>query len=75
MKKRLLILLITLFYLSCNNEKNKSEFIGSWSSTSDSFGEIDIIFYKDSMVIDENFIYGTYSNKWNIIDSKIHQNY
>lgn len=54
-------------------ENGKSDFIGNWSSTSGTNVEIDISFFKDSMVIDNSLMYGTYSNKWKVKGSKIEQ--
>jgi hypothetical protein len=75
MRKTLLLFILTTLFLSCNKEIEKSDFIGNWSSISDENFEldIDIEFFKDSMVIYNPLIYGTYSNKWKVIDDKIEQ--
>ena len=75
MKETLLLFIFTTLFISCNKENQKSDFIGNWSSISDENFElhIDIEFFKDSMVIDTPFIYGTYSNEWKVIDDKIEQ--
>ncbi|PKH52444.1 hypothetical protein CXF68_17865 [Tenacibaculum sp. Bg11-29] len=71
MKKRILAIIILPFFFSCKKENIKSDFIGNWSSTSDMNIEIDIKFFKDSMVVDNSIMYDTYSDNWKIRDSKI----
>ena len=73
MKKSILLITFLVVCLSCKKENRKSDFIGNWSSTSDTNVEIDIVFFKDSMVIDNSLMYGTYSDKWKIKGSKIEQ--
>ncbi|MBL4642054.1 MAG: hypothetical protein JKY44_00545 [Flavobacteriaceae bacterium] len=73
MRKTLLLFIFTSLFISCNKENEKFYFIGNWSTTSDTNFNIDIQFFKDSMVIDDSLIYGTYSNKWKVKGSKIEQ--
>jgi hypothetical protein len=75
MKKILLLFIFTSLLSSCNEENRKSDFIGNWTSISDeNFDfDIDIEFFKDSMVIDNSLFYGTYSNKWKVKGDKIEQ--
>ena len=75
MKKKLLLIIITSFFLSCKQELSKENFIGNWSLVSNSnlAHKFDIEFYKDSMVIDNSLMYGTYSDRWKIKGSKIEQ--
>ena len=74
MKKLLFSFIFFNLTYSCVNFDNKSDFIGNWSTTSDLNTDINITFYNDSMVVDESYGYDTYSNKWEIKDSKIEQN-
>ena len=75
MREILLLFIFTSLFISCKKENEKSDFIGNWSSISDeNFDvDIDIEFFKDSMVIDNSLTYGTNSNKWKIIEDKIEQ--
>ena len=73
MKKGILFIIILTTIVSCQEENKKSDFIGNWSSTSDTNVEIDVSFFKDSMVIDNSLMNGTYSDKWKIKGSKIEQ--
>ncbi|MFY7669504.1 hypothetical protein ACOSP6_00315 [Tenacibaculum sp. MEBiC06402] len=74
MKKTILLITFLTISVSCKNKNDKSDFIGNWSTTSDTKTQkIDISFFKDSMVINDSFYLGTYSNKWKIKDSKIEQ--
>jgi len=73
MIKRILTIVFLFIFFSCKIENGKSDFIGKWSSTSDINIEIDVMFFKDSMVIDNSIMYGTYSDKWEIRGSKIEQ--
>jgi len=73
MKKTIFLITFLAICLSCKKENIKSDFFGNWSSTSDTNAEIDIMFFKDSMVIDNSIMYGTYSLKWKIRGSKIEQ--
>jgi len=73
MKKTILFITFLAVCVSCKKENEKSNFIGNWSSTSDTNIEIDVVFFKDSMVIDNSLMYSTYSDKWKIKGSKIEQ--
>ncbi|WP_299107288.1 hypothetical protein [uncultured Tenacibaculum sp.] len=73
MKKTTLLITFLLVCLSCKKGIKKSDFIGNWSTTSDTNAQIDISFFKDSMVIDNSLMNGSYSNKWKIKGSKIKQ--
>jgi len=64
------ICLITISF-SCQKEVSKSNFIGNWSTIQYIGNQIDIQFFKDSMVIDNSIMYGIYSEKWEINDSRI----
>lgn len=73
MKKTTLLITFLIVCLSCKKGIKKSDFIGNWSTTSDTNAQIDISFFKDSMVIDNSLMNGSYSNKWKIKGSKIKQ--
>tara|TARA_R110002051_G_scaffold323597_1_gene417756 strand:+ start:4638 stop:5384 length:747 start_codon:yes stop_codon:yes gene_type:complete len=75
MRKILILFIFTSLFIFCKKENEKSDFIGNWSSISDeNFDlDIDIEFFKDSMIIDNSLNYGTHSNKWEVIDDKIEQ--
>jgi hypothetical protein len=75
MKKILILFIFTSLFIFCKKEIEKSDFIGNWSSISDeNFDlDIDIEFFKDSMIIDNSLNYGTHSNKWEVIEDKIEQ--
>lgn len=69
--KRLIHLIILLSFLNCKKENYKSDFIGNWSSISNSVDDLDIQFFNDSIV------YHYYSNKhstsWTVLGNKIEQ--
>lgn len=74
MKKTLLLISITFFGLfSCEKTITKSDFIGNWSTTSDTNVHIDIEFYLDSMVVNESLTSHSYTDDWVIEGSKIKQ--
>jgi hypothetical protein len=73
MKKILFLFIFTSLFISCNEENRKSDFIGNWASISDENFDLDMNFefYKDSMVIVNPIIYGTFSYKWKVKGDKI----
>lgn len=74
MKKIVLLISITFFGLfSCEKTITKSDFIGNWSTTSDTEVYIDIEFYRDSMVVNESLTSHRYTDDWVIKGSKIKQ--
>lgn len=73
MKKLFLVLILHSIIFSCNKENIKSDFIGNWTSTSDTNVDIDIQFYKDSIIVDSWSYNGTYSTKWKVKNLKIVQ--
>jgi len=73
MKKIILIITILSFFLSCVKEDNKSDFIGNWSSTSDTNIDINITFSNDLLLIENPVVLydSIYSSKWKVIGKKI----
>jgi hypothetical protein len=73
MREILLILIISLILISCKKENGKSDFIGNWSSTSDTNFDINITFSNDSILIENPVVHydKNYSTKWKVFDKKI----
>ncbi|WP_435263469.1 hypothetical protein [Tenacibaculum sp. nBUS_03] len=74
MKRTTILITILSIFLSCKKEHTKSNFLGNWSSTSDSNFNIDIQFFNDSTVVDNPLMIGTYSTRWKIVNKRIEQN-
>jgi hypothetical protein len=75
MRKILLLLTILLIFLSCKKENEKSDFIGNWSTISESNINIDVQFFKDSIVHHNPLVGRIESAKWKVIGNKIHQSF
>ena len=73
MKNILLLLTILIILLSCKKENEKFDFIGNWSSTSDTNIDINIQFFNDSIVYDNLILMRKYSTKWKVVENKINQ--
>ncbi len=71
MKKILLITLILGVLISCQEKNIKTNFIGNWSSTSNTFFKYDYEFYLDSMVVHNQLLSTTYSDKWKVKGDEI----
>ncbi|WP_299626667.1 hypothetical protein [uncultured Tenacibaculum sp.] len=72
MKKLVLLIIVLITSQSCKKSKEKSDFIGNWTSTSEMDIDMDIMFFKDSMIFIPYRDF-SYACKWNINNSKIEQ--
>lgn len=75
MRKKILLFVIALTFFSCYKENNKLDFIGNWSTTSDTNLNIDIQFFKDSIIHDNPIVGRIESAKWKIEENKIYQSF
>nr|WP_298995192.1 hypothetical protein [uncultured Polaribacter sp.] len=71
MKKRITPLIILLFFFNCKKENLKSDFIGNWSTISNSIDDLEIQFFNDSIVYD--YYSNKYSTNWKVLENKIEQ--
>lgn len=73
MKKTILLITVLFICFSCKKKYKKSDFLGNWSSTSDTNFDFEIQFFNDSTVIYNPVFINSYSTKSQIEGEKIKQ--